>query len=225
MVSNHIVMPIWLSTRHGSAVQSGDVRQVVLLARRLSILLIIALGVLYYRISGGSAALAAIGTISFGGVAQFLPALLGGIFWRGATRSGALCGLGIGFAIWVFTMLLPSFGVGAALSAEIFNQGLWGQSWLRPQALFGISGLDPTVHAVVWSLSLNALAFVAVSIVSFPDPIERLQGAQFVNVLEHSGPARNWTASVAGSEDLMIMAQRILGAPEAQAFFRAEAEA
>lgn len=225
MVSNHIVMPIWLSTRQRGAVQSGDVRQVVLLARRLSILLIIALGVLYYRVSGGSAALAAIGTISFGGVAQFLPALLGGIFWRGATRSGALCGLGVGFAIWVFTMLLPSFGVGAALSTETFAQGLWGQDWLRPQALFGITGLDPTVHAVVWSLSLNTLAFVAVSLVSFPDPIERLQGAQFVNVLDHSGPARSWTASVAGSEDLMIMAQRILGAQEAQVFFRAEADA
>lgn len=223
MVSNHIVMPIWLNTRQGGAMQSGDVRHVVILARRLSILLIIALGFFYYRVSGGSSALAAIGTISFGGVAQFLPALLGGIFWRGATRSGAICGLGVGFAIWVFTMLLPSFGMGAPLTPDTFEQGLWGLAWLRPQALFGIEGVDPTVHAVVWSLSLNALAFVAVSIVSFPDPIERLQGAQFVNVLDHSGPARSWTASVAGSEDLMIMAQRILGAVEAQAFFRAEA--
>ena len=225
MVSNHIVMPIWLSLRSGGATQSGDVRNVVILARRLSILLVIALGFFYYRASGGSAALAAIGTISFGGVAQFLPALLGGIFWRGATRAGALCGLGLGFAIWVFTMLLPSFGVGAGLSAETFDQGLMGLVWLRPQALFGIEGLDPTVHAVVWSLSLNTLAFVGVSLVSFPDPIERLQGAQFVNVLDHSGPARSWTASVAGSEDLMIMAQRILGASEAQSFFRAEADA
>ena len=46
---------------------------------------------------------------------SFLPALMGGIFWRGATRLGALCGLGTGFVLWVFTMLLPSFGVDAAL--------------------------------------------------------------------------------------------------------------
>ena len=91
MVSNHIVMPVWLASRQGGAQQSGDVRHVVILARRVSILLIIALGFFYYRLSGGSSALAAIGTISFGGVAQFLPALLGGLFWRGATRSGALC--------------------------------------------------------------------------------------------------------------------------------------
>ena len=225
MVSNHIVMPVWLALRRDGATQSGDVRSVVIRARRVSILFIISLGFFYYRASGGSGALAAIGTISFGGVAQFLPALMGGIFWRGATRLGALCGLGTGFALWFFTMLLPSFGVDVALSKEVFEQGLMGLSWLRPQALFGIEGLDPTVHAVFWSLALNTLVFLFVSIFSFPDPIERLQGAQFVNVLEHGAPRRGWTASVAGSEDLMIMAQRILGASEAQAFFRAEAQA
>lgn len=224
MVSNHIVMPIWLAVRQDGATQSGDVRNVVILARRLSILLIIALGYLYYRASGGSGALAAIGTISFGGVAQFLPVMLGGIFWRGATRTGALCGLGVGFAIWVYTMLLPSFGSGAALSATTLEQGLAGISWLRPEALFGIDGLDPTVHAVVWSLSLNTLVFGAVSLFTFPGPVERLQGAQFVNVFDHSSATRGWTASVAGSEDLMIMAQRILGADEARVFFESHSK-
>ena len=224
MVSNHIVMPVFLAVRQGGATQSGDVRNVVIRARRISILLIISLGFAYYRVSGGGA-LAAIGTISFGGVAQFLPALLGGIFWRGATRTGALAGLAMGFALWVFTMLLPSFGVDGPLSREVFEQGLLGLSWLRPQALFGVTGLDPTVHAVVWSLGLNTLAFVVVSIFTFPDPLERLQGAQFVNVLDHAERARGWTASVAGSEDLMIMAQRILGAEEAQRFFQKEARA
>ncbi|WP_025053965.1 sensor histidine kinase [Sulfitobacter noctilucicola] len=225
MVSNHIVMPIWLASRQGGATQSGDVRNVVILARRMSILLIMGLGFSYYRLSGGSGALAAIGTISFGGVAQFLPALAGGIFWRGATRSGALAGLAVGFALWLFTMLLPSFGMDTALSRSTFEQGLLGIHWLRPQALFGIDGLDPTVHAVLWSLSLNTMAFVVTSIFTFPTPMERLQGAQFVNVMEHTSPNRVWAASVAGSEDLMIMTQRILGAADAQQFFRQEAEA
>ena len=224
MVSNHIVMPIWLAFGQGTVQQSGDVRHVVILSRRLSILFIIALGYFYYRASGGSGALAAIGTISFGGVAQFLPVLLGGVFWRGATRTGAVFGLCIGFSVWVFTMLLPSFGPDGALSAQTFEQGLWGLAWLRPEAMFGVSGLDPTVHAVVWSLSLNTLAFIFGSLVSFPSPVERLQGAQFVNIFDHSSPTRGWTASEAGTEDLMIMAQRILGPVEAQAFFRAQAQ-
>ncbi len=224
MVSNHIVLPTWLALGTQGASQSGDVRNVIILSRRVSILLIIGLGYLYYRISGGGA-LAAIGTIAFGGVAQFLPAMIGGIIWRGATRTGAIMGLAAGFAVWVFSMLLPSFGVGGALSQETFETGLFGLSWLRPLALFGITGLDPTVHAVVWSLSLNTVCFVTGSLFSFPSPMERLQGAQFVNVLADATPTRGWVASMSGSEDLMIMAQRILGAPEAQAFFRQEAAA
>ncbi|KEJ90178.1 ATP-binding protein [Sulfitobacter donghicola] len=224
MMSNHIVMPLWLKLSPIGVQQSGDVRSVVIRARRLSIILIISLGYLYYRGSGGSGALAAIGLISFGGVAQFLPALLGGIFWRGATRTGAVSGLAIGFFVWMYTMLLPSFGPDGVLPASVFETGPWGLSLLRPEALFGITGLDPTVHAVWWSLSLNTLFFFTVSIFSFPTPLERLQGAQFVNVFERSSrSARGWSASEGGAEDLMIMSQRILGAKEAQSFFASQA--
>ena len=47
----------------------------------------------------------------FAGVVQVLPAMLEGIFWRGATRMGALLGLLIGFLIWFYTLFLPSFTV------------------------------------------------------------------------------------------------------------------
>jgi Na+/proline symporter/signal transduction histidine kinase len=224
MVSNHLVMPIWLSFQGQGATVSGDVRNVVLFARRMSILIIIALGYLYYRVSGGSGALAAIGLISFIGVAQFLPAMLGGIFWRGATRVGAISGLLVGFAIWIYSSLLPSFGSEVMMSQALLENGPLGIDWLLPQALFGIKGIDPTVHAVFWSLFLNTSAFVIGSLISFPKPLERLQGAQFVNIFAHSGHARGWSGSVAESEDLMVMAQRILGASEAQKLFRTEAQ-
>ena len=224
MVSNHLVMPIWLSFQGQGATVSGDVRNVVLFARRMSILIIIALGYLYYRVSGGSGALAAIGLISFIGVAQFLPAMLGGIFWRGATRVGAISGLLVGFAIWIYSSLLPSFGSEVVMSQALLENGPLGIDWLLPQALFGIKGIDPTVHAVFWSLFLNTSAFVIGSLISFPKPLERLQGAQFVNIFAHSGHARGWSGSVAESEDLMVMAQRILGASEAQKLFRTEAQ-
>ena len=224
MVSNHLVMPIWLSFQGQGATVSGDVRNVVLFSRRLSILVIIALGYLYYRVSGGSGALAAIGLISFIGVAQFLPAMLGGIFWRGATRVGAISGLLVGFAIWIYSSLLPSFGSEVVMSQALLENGPLGIDWLLPQALFGIKGIDPTVHAVFWSLFLNTSAFVVGSLISFPKPLERLQGAQFVNIFAHSGHARGWSGSVAESEDLMVMAQRILGASEAQKLFRTEAQ-
>lgn len=221
MVSNHVVVPIWLGIKGGGAVMTGDVRNLVITARRFSIIGVLGLGYVYYRASGGGAALAAIGLVSFAGVAQFLPAMIGGIFWRGATRTGALIGLSLGFALWVWCLLLPSLS-GTLLSMSIMQQGPFGLGWLRPQALFGIEGLDPLVHAVLWTMLFNTGGFLLGSFLSFPTPLERLQGAQFVNVFEHSGSPKNWSGGIVQSEDLIVMAQRILGPEAAQAFFQSE---
>lgn len=226
MVSNHIVLPIWLNARSGQgAKMSGDVRSVILLSRRLSIAAVLALGYFYYRVSGGGTALAAIGLVSFSGVVQILPVLLGGIFWRGATRIGAAMGLLTGFAVWGWTLFLPSFGDGAIISQAAMQNGPYGIGWLRPDALFGIAGMDPLVHGVMWSMLLNTLVFFIGSVFSFPTPLERLQGAQFVNVFDYSAGSARWRSSVAGAEDLLIMSQRILGGNEAQALFQREAKA
>ena len=224
MLSNHILMPAWLWLRPKAAL-SGDLRGGILLARRLSIMGVLALGLAYFRLSGGSAALAAIGLIAFAGMAQVLPALLGGIFWRGGTQIGALLGLACGFAVWAFTLFLPSFGAGALISAQVFEHGLFGLGWLRPQALFGTSGMDPLTHSIFWSLALNTAAYAVGSLMSFPDPVERIQGAAFVNAFDNEAQAERlgWTHGQAEPEALMNMAQRILGDEAAISFFEAEA--
>ena len=226
MVSNHVVLPAWMASRgHTRAVMSGDVRKVVVRTRRLAIAGILGLGWVYYRLSGGGAALAAIGLISFSGVVQVMPALLGGIYWRGATRTGAILGLVAGGAIWGWTLFLPSFGTGAILSTAVMDAGPFGLSALRPYALFGIEGLDPVLHGLFWSLLFNTGLFVAGSVLSFPAPLERLQGAQFVNVFEQGSPDETWRRSVATAEDLLIMSQRIIGPRTAQAIFQRAARA
>jgi len=224
MMSNHLVMPIWLSSRKGGATVSGDVRTVVIQARRVSIAAVLALGYLYYKFSGGGAALAAIGLISFTGVAQVFPALLGAIFWRGATRVGAVAGVSVGLAVWLWTSFLPSFGEAGILTAAVYSEGPFGIGILRPQALFGIEGMDPLVHSVFWSVLLNAGAFCLFSILSFPSPVERLQGATFINIFRYSESAPGWTGSVIDAEDLLMMSQRLLGTTEAQLLFESEAE-
>lgn len=229
MVSNHIVVPLWLASRRASATEAGDMRGLVLNARRLSILGILALGYLYFAVSGGSRALAAIGLIAFAGMAQVLPALIGALYWRGASRVGAAAGLVTGALAWLYTLFLPSFGPGVVLAAELMTEGPLGIEWLRPHALFGVEGLDPLLHALFWSLGLNAAAFITGSLVSFPSPVERVQSAQFVKVFDlESGDerpgARGWSREAAENEaeDLLAMSQRILGATEAQGFFESE---
>ncbi len=223
MVSNHIFTPIWLNARQGGATVSGDVRDVIILSRRLSIIGVLLLGYIYYRLSGGGGALAAIGLVAFVGVSQVLPALIGGIFWRGATRIGAVAGVSTGLVVWLWTSFLPSFGEGAMLSASVFNDGPFGLWFLRPQALLGIGGIDPLVHSVFWSMLLNTFAFLLGSFLSFPNPLERLQGATFMNIFRYSGSVRGWTGGGAEAEDLLMTAQRIIGAAEAQTLFVGEA--
>jgi Na+/proline symporter/signal transduction histidine kinase len=220
MVSNHIVMPVALRLLPTSKAVSGDVRSLLLTSRRFSIAAILGLGFLYFYISGGSDALAAIGLIAFVGVAQFLPSLIGGIFWRSATRAGAITGLVIGAALWAYTLFLPSFDGHFILSASVIENGPLGIALLRPQALFGMEHFDPLVHAVVWSVGMNALCFVVVSGLTTPHALERLQGALFVDVYKSSaGSASNISAEVADSEDLFVLAQRILGGEPARRLF------
>lgn len=223
MVANHIVVPLWLNLRPQGALMSGDIRNVNVLARRLSIASILALGYLYFRLSAGGAALAAIGLVSFSGAVQVLPALLGAIFWRGATRVGAGLGLVTGFAVWIWTLYIPSFGADALISQEVLTNGPFGLWWLRPNALFGMEGMDLLVHGLMWSMLLNTTMFFVGSVFSFPTPLERFQGAQFVNVFAMSRGTSTWTGSGARADDLLIMAQRILGGTQAQRLFQRSA--
>ena len=225
MVSNHIVTPLWLALRARGPGETGDVRGLVLMSRRLSIAAVLAMGYIYYHLSGGAEALAAIGLIAFVGTAQVLPSLIGGIFWRGATHVGASFGLVTGFLIWLYALFLPSFGAQGLISASVMLHGPFGIGWLRPQALFGIEGIDPLLHALFWSLLINTLGFLLFSMISFPGPMERLQGVAFVNVFDARPGAKNWARGQAETEDLLSMAQRILGAEEAQRFFQAQAGA
>ncbi|PVH28605.1 ATP-binding protein [Pararhodobacter oceanensis] len=235
MVSNHIVVPIWLAQRRqaaeasGDASNVGDMRGLVLNARRLSIGLILGLGYLYFAVSGGSRALASIGLIAFVGMAQLLPALVGGLYWRGASRYGAGAGLVVGALIWLYTLFLPSFGAGVLLSAELMEHGPFGITWLRPHALFGVVGVDPLLHTMFFSISLNTLIFTIISLLSFPSPVERVQSAQFIFAFdlaraEDIPGTRRWSQDMAetDAEDLLAMSQRIFGSDEAQQLFEAE---
>ncbi|GFE66735.1 ATP-binding protein [Litoreibacter roseus] len=220
MISNHIVVPLWLSSRPKGATVSGDLRQVVITSRRLAIIGILGLGYIYFRVTGGSNALSAIGLVSFAGVAQVLPALLGALFWRGATRAGAMAGLCAGFALWSITLALPAVGL---FGPDTLQDGLFGTSLLRPQALFGVSSLDPLVHSILWSISVNTVLFLLVSLMTFPSPMERLQGVSFVNAFDGTDAQRGWVSGTVESEDLLVMTQRLLGARQAQALFQHEA--
>lgn len=219
MVSNHIIVPLWLRVTQRGHAMSGDMRSVALMARRVSIAVVLMLGLTYYRQSGGNAALASIGLISFLGVAQVLPALVGGIMWRGATRLGAALGIGSGFAIWFWLLMLPNVAETGGLIAPVLSEGPFGIGWLSPDTPLGLQATDPLLTAMVLSLGMNTALFILGSLMSFPSPLERLQGAQFVNVFDHSRALKGWRGAAGTADDLLIMAQRIMGTGRAGRLF------
>ncbi|RJE81424.1 sensor histidine kinase [Paracoccus sp. JM45] len=203
MVSNHWLVPAWLALRRIPVGEdTDDLRGFVLNARRFAILAIVAAGWVYHQASGGAAALAAMGLVAFSGMAQVLPAMLGGLLWRGANRKGAYAGIGLGFTLWIGLVFLPSVGIGGDLPV--------------PQ------GMDAWTAAVALSLALNTLVFVGVSIFGFPDPVERFQGLSFVSAIEPLRHSRTASADDR-AEPLLAMARRIWGPEAALRYFQTEA--
>lgn len=225
MISNHIVMPLAMRLRWVSQSASGEVRRFLLLSRRVSICVMLALGFAYFRLSGDSDALASIGLIAFAGAAQVLPSLIGGLFWRQANGTGAFIGLLAGTVLWAYTLFLPSFGGDLVVSQQVLAEGPFGMTLLRPQALFGLSGVDPLVHSIFWSLSVNTLLFILGSLGRDSRPLERLQSALFVDVFRTPAEATAGLMSrSAATRDLSAIAQRILGVEQAQRLFQQAAQ-
>ena len=143
MVCNDLVMPVLLRMRALRLNERSDLTGLLLGIRRGAIVLILLLGYLYFRIAGEAYALVSIGLISFAAVAQFAPAALGGIYWKGGTRRGALAGLSAGFVVWFYTLLLPAFARSGWLPIGFLEHGPFGIELLKPLALFGLAGPRP----------------------------------------------------------------------------------
>jgi len=178
MVSNDIVMPMVLKRREAYVTGPADIGTLLLAVRRLAIFAILLLAYLYYRLAG-DAQLASIGLLSFAAVAQLAPAFLGGLIWRRATARGAIAGMSAGILAWAYTLLLPSFADAGLVDPGILAHGPFGLAMLRPQTMLGLD-LPPLVHGVLWSLSLNIVAYTGFSLARAPAAIERLQADLFV---------------------------------------------
>jgi len=220
MVCNDLVMPTLLRLRGLALAEAKDLTRLLLGIRRGAIVVILLLGYLYFRLAGNAYALVSIGLISFSAVAQFAPAMIGGMYWRGGTRGGALAGLSAGFLVWAYTLLLPSFAKSGWLVADFLTQGPFGFSLLRPQELFGLTGLDEISHCLFWSFFVNIGAYVAVSMARPPSAVEASQATLFVDALKHTRPvgAALWRGR-AKISDLQALVGRFLGPQRAESAF------
>ncbi len=223
MISNDIVIPLILRRHADNAIDAPDMGRLLLNVRRLSILLVFTLAYAFYRTAVNNTALAQIGLLAFAAMAQFMPALLGGLIWKRATARGAIAGLSVGFFVWSYTLLLPMFAQSGLLPAGFLADGPFHLDFLSPQSLFG-TDMPPLVHGVFWSLLFNVIAYSAGSVSRSPRPIERLQANVFVPDELRSPPALRLWRSTIRVGDLEDMVARYLGAERTERSFRAHAQ-
>ncbi|MFT2008419.1 sensor histidine kinase [Pontibacter sp. 13R65] len=218
MISNNLLMPVLVASPVQRNSSSGSFQTLLLYSRRLSILLVLLLAYLYYKLVGEHYSLVEIGLVSFVAVAQFAPAVIGGIFWKEGTRNGALAGIVAGFLIWFYTLVVPSVVGANLLPVSLLTEGLWGLPWLKPFALFGLEGMDYISHAMFWSMFLNLGLYVGLSLVGRQTSKERNQAEVFVDIFKYSSVFESsivWKGT-AYIPDIRSLITKFLGEQRAQ---------
>ncbi len=147
MCLNHLVLPASPPT------PKMDLYRWLLAVRRVLIALIILAGFGFYQLLEHNQGLADLGLISFVAVAQFVPGLLGVLFWARANRIGFIAGLAGGVAMWFLTLLAPLLHASGILQEPL------SLVFLRVEGAH-----DPWAFATFWSLTVNSLLFVGFSL-------------------------------------------------------------
>jgi PAS domain S-box-containing protein len=146
MCLNHLVLP-------GRRLHYGEnLYRWLLWLRRLLIVGVLALAYAFYSATANES-LSGLGVLAFVATLQFVPGLIGALFWPGGNRNGLFAGLIAGFTIWALALLLP----------------LIEPAW-HPETLLDKAGLLQPDPAQQWhniaaaSILANTLLFALVSL-------------------------------------------------------------
>jgi Na+/proline symporter/nitrogen-specific signal transduction histidine kinase len=210
MVSNDLIVPALLGDEMRDPRDQLDFSQLVLNIRRLSIVAITLAGFGYVRLTEGRLPLVSIGLISFAAIAQFAPAVIGGLYWKGGNRAGAVAGLLGGAATWAYSLALPTLVEGGLFGPGFIDEGPFGIGFLRPHALAGVDTMAPIASTTFWSLLINVGLYVGVSLSTSQVEIEARQATAFVDAFRSTDHPAPWESS-ASIGDLRRQLRRFLG--------------
>lgn len=211
MISNDLLLPAMMR-RHSAERPFELFRHWLLSARRISIVVILLLAYVIYRLLGESASLATIGQVAFTAIAQLGPALIGALLWRGANRRGVFAGLAAGGLLWAYLLVLPLLAGGLGWSVRDWPLLHWlGENpWHLP--------LDPLALGALLSLLGNFALFISVSLLSRSRVAEHWQAGRFISP-ESTDPQRTRSLLAVTLEDLLQLSARFVGQERAQSSF------
>lgn len=215
MLLNHIFMPIIVRCTPRTWFPI-----LLINLKRFGIVLVVLLGYFYYEMIGDSYTLVNMGLISFSAAAQFMPAMLGGLYWKRGNKAGAISGILFGFLIWLYTLLLPSFSKSGWIPETLLSDGPFGIVLLKPTELFGLTGMDLWSHSLFWSMLFNVGSYIIGSILLNQNEQERDQVHKFIGVFSreeaHRRTERKRLTKPVTTDQFVILMSKFIGEAEAR---------
>ena len=217
MLSNNLIIPYGFLKKFTKN-ESVKNEKYIKVIRRASIFSLILLAYILYSFFDQNVSLFAIGLISFLIIAQLAPSFFLGMYWNRGSSLGAKVGMISGLLVCFYTYVLPFFATVVYNNPSIQMNGPWGIEALRPYQLLGLDVLNPTTHALFWSLLVNFFMYAAFSVSFKGNYRERNYGEMFVNseqVVAMKETAFVWKgeAYVADIQQLLI---RFIGSARAE---------
>ncbi|GLT20112.1 sensor histidine kinase [Vibrio zhanjiangensis] len=214
MMSNDLVIPLLLRRTKLAQRKHRHFSTLLLMTRRslIVVLLISAWG--FYHVLGNVHSLSTVGFLSFAAVAQFAPAIIGGMYWRKGNRNGVYTGLTLGFSVWLITLLNQTLGgIPNLLNHEVF-------SWLlTPPKLFSSLNVESADWGMILSLVFNAAGYFIVSLCTRTSLSERLQSRSFIGLPATESNNLSLYQSKVTVAELEMLAARFVGSQRIRAAF------
>lgn len=163
MLLNHWLLPIFRVQLFESDVRH-DLYQQLLWLRRLLVLAVFIAGFLFFQLISNRFTLTSLALMAFSQALQFVPGIFAVSYWPRGNRKGFIAGVVAGSIIWAIGFVVPIFtGI-----EQVMIPGTESQINLGFNNWNGIA---------VWSLGINILFFVTVSIFSKTSKEEQYNAA------------------------------------------------
>ena len=219
MITNEVVAPIVMRLNADSPAAVLKLGDSLRRIRQFTIAGILLASWLVTRQIMGIPWLAQIGFISFLAAAQLAPALLAGLYWRRAHGVGVIVGMLAGLSVWFYCSVIPLILPG---ESALLLEGPLGIAWLAPANLFGIASEHRLAYATCWSLGLNVLALVGLSLVLRPSQADIRQARLFTDTSANgSGQAHiDYQLSLIRVSQLQALLPPFMGQEELRQMWR-----
>ncbi len=145
------------------------------------------------------------------------PAVLLGLLFPRLQGPAVLWGNALGLATWLYTGILPVVAEAYPGLDAVMSNGPWGLAFLRPTALFGMTGWDPYAHCFFWSIAMN---LAATFLLALRMPENRVEEARVRSLLEGEAsplPSQQQLRAVLNPGDVQEFLSAFMGDERAEA--------